>query len=88
MTTKFRINVPQPVVSAFQDPHTYVVLGCDIGTRYIFQEDNTIEFQNISDVLSFLSVYCNITLAVVAGDYNDLNSTHEYVDGICNITLH
>ena len=76
---------------AFQDPNTYVVLGCDSAygspTRYIFQEDNTIEFDSISDVLPFLSLYCNITLAVVAGDYNDLKSTHEYVDGVCNITL-
>jgi hypothetical protein len=91
MPPAFRIYVPQPVVSAFQDPHTYVTLGCDSAygspTRYIFQDNYTIDFHNISDVLHFLSVYCNISLAVVAGDYNDLNSTYEYIDGVCNITL-
>lgn len=36
MTTKFRIYVPQTVVTAFQDPNTYAVLGSP--TRYIFQQ--------------------------------------------------
>ena len=86
--TKFRIIVPQPVVSAFQDPLTYNIIGYGSPNRYIFQDNNTIEFLNISDVLPFLSLYCNITLAVVPGNYNNLNSTYEYVDGgICAITL-
>lgn len=86
MKMAFRAIVEDCIVAAFQDPDTYNIIGHGNTDQYKFK-DNEIRFSNISEFLSFLGMYTCIAGSTIAGFYDNLNSTYEYIDGIYVVKL-
>ena len=82
----FRVIVDDDIVSVFKNKYTYDKIGYGSVDLYTFKE-NAIDFPDISAFLSFIGIYCQIALSLVPGQYEDLNSSYTYVDGVCVIYL-